>query len=481
MSLHQLGVEASLDAIARRECSADELFAACLKRSEARNPSLAAFRFLEDAASPQIEGALAGIPFAMKSNIAIRDRELSCGSRLLEGYQSLYDSTVQQRLRDSGARLLGQTNMDEFAMGSSSEHCAFGVTRNPWDLERTPGGSSSGSAAAVADFQVPFALGSDTGGSIRQPAGFCGVVGFKPSYGRVSRWGLVAFASSLDQIGPITRSVRDAALVYAAIAGPDEFDATASTAAVGDPLADIEAGCEGLCLGVPRGLLEQGIDPDVRANFDQLLTRLEAAGAKLVDVCLDRTRYGVAAYYIIATAEASSNLARFDGIRYGQRVEAERLEDMLRATRSAGFGDEVKLRILLGSYVLSSGYYDAYYRKAQQTRTLLLDEYRTALGSCDALIMPTSPSTAFRFGDRLDDPLQMYASDSLTVAANLTGMPAIAVPSGVDGDGLPCSVQLMGRRFEDATVLRAARAVEQLCDFEATHEAHIFGDADGRV
>jgi aspartyl-tRNA(Asn)/glutamyl-tRNA(Gln) amidotransferase subunit A len=475
MGLHRLSVEELQAALRSGECTPAEIYASCRAAADSAQPHIRAFNRFEDGPPPPRGDAgsapLHGIPYASKENIAVAGRPLTCNSRILANYRPPYDATVTERLRAAGAMLLGQTNMDEFAMGSSTENSATGPTQNPWDLARTPGGSSGGSAAAVAADAVPFALGSDTGGSIRQPAGCCGVVGLKPTYGRVSRWGLVAFASSLDQIGPITRTVRDAALVYRELAGHDPRDSTCLPAPVEDPLAGIEQGPRGLTLGVPRALLKEGLDREVAANLDEVLARLAREGASLIEVDLPMMRYAIATYYILATAEASSNLARYDGVRYGVRAQASDLDEMYRASRTRGFGREVTLRILLGTYVLSAGYYDAYYRKASQVRTLMRREVVAALSRCDAIVLPTSPTPAFKLGERVDDPLQMYLSDVFTVSANLTGIPAIAVPSGLTRAGLPLSLQLMGRPLQESLLLRAARALEQVCGFAALRKA----------
>jgi aspartyl-tRNA(Asn)/glutamyl-tRNA(Gln) amidotransferase subunit A len=410
-------------------------------------------------------GSLHGIPFVAKGNIALAGRALDCGSRILAGYRSPFDATAIERLRAAGALVLGRANLDEFAMGSSTEHGCHGVAHNPWRFERSAGGSSGGSAAAVAAGIVPFALGSDTGGSVRQPAAFCGVVGLKPSYGRVSRYGLVAFASSLDQIGPLTQSVRDAAEIYLVLAGADPSDMSSSTHAVEDPLLSLERGPSGLRIGVPRALLREGLTLAVRDDFETTLERLRAAGAELVDIELPTAELGVAIYYVLASAEASSNLARYDGLLYGAPRAAASLAESIRRTRSEGFGAEVQRRILIGSFVLSSGYQEAYYLRAQRARQKLIEDHARAFTRCDVIATPTAPTTAFALGERLDDPLAMYLGDVFTVTANLTGMPAIAVPTGVDGEGLPCSLQLAAPRFAEATLLRAARAVEALVDF----------------
>jgi len=439
-------------------------------RSEAWNPQLNALLPGDDTVHESTgDGPLATVPYVSKANIAVRDRLLDCASNILGDYRSPYHATATERLLAAGACWMGRSNMDEFAMGSSTEHSNAGPARNPWDLSRTPGGSSGGSAAAVAAGLVPFALGSDTGGSIRQPAGFCGVVGLKPTYGRVSRFGLVAFASSLDQIGPIARSVEDVALVYRVIAGHDPRDSTSLRNDVAATEEPIDTDISKLRVGVPWTLLEHGVSEEVRANFDASLQMLKDAGASVVDVDLPHARHGVAAYYVIAPAEASSNLARYDGICYGDRQVAEELDDMVRRTRTLGFGTEVKLRILMGAYVLSSGYYDQYYHKAQQLRTLLRREMRDALQHCDVIATPTSPTTAFPLGERTDDPLQMYAADLFTVLANLTGLPALAVPSGLDGDGLPFSLQFMGDALAESTLFSAGSALEHAVGFAEGH------------
>jgi aspartyl-tRNA(Asn)/glutamyl-tRNA(Gln) amidotransferase subunit A len=405
-------------------------------------------------------GVLHGVPIALKDNLCTRGGLTTAASKILAGYRPPYDATVVTRLEQAGAIVVGKTNCDEFAMGSSTENSALGPTRNPVDPTRTPGGSSGGSAAAVAAGMVPAALGSDTGGSIRQPAGLCGVVGLKPTYGRVSRYGLLAFASSLDQIGPFTHTVADAALMLGVLAGADRMDATAADVAVADYSADLGRGLDGVRVGVARDLLE-GVDPDVGAAFEASLAAMQAGGASLVAIDLPHAKYAIPVYYLVATAEASSNLARYDGVRYGYRTsDARTLESMYLKTRDEGFGPEVKRRIMLGTYVLSAGYYDAYYLKAQQVRTLIRRDYEAAFERCDVVAMPTSPTPAFRLGERTDDPLQMYLADIFTVSANLTGLPAISVPGGTSSEGLPIGLQLTGRAFDEGMILRAAAGVE---------------------
>jgi aspartyl-tRNA(Asn)/glutamyl-tRNA(Gln) amidotransferase subunit A len=411
---------------------------------------------------------LGGIPVALKDNICVAGKRTSCASRMLENYVSPYDATVVERLRGAGAIVLGRTNLDEFAMGSSTENSALARTRNPWDAERVPGGSSGGSAAAVAAHMAPAALGSDTGGSIRQPAGYCGVVGLKPTYGRVSRYGLVAFASSLDQIGPITRSVEDAALVLTAIAGRDDNDATSLSAPVPGPVLPTgDDGLAGLTVGVPRAFLADALDAEVRANFDATVERIEAAGATTREVTLAHASYAVATYYIIANAEASANLARFDGVRYGHRSErADDLYTMYTRTRDEGFGAEVKRRILLGTWVLSAGYHDAYYLQAQKVRSLIIRDFADAFSGCDLITLPTAPSPAFRVGEKIDDPVQMYLTDIFTIPVNLAGLPAISLPSGLSREGLPLGVQLIAPALGEETLLRGARSLEAAIGFE---------------
>jgi aspartyl-tRNA(Asn)/glutamyl-tRNA(Gln) amidotransferase subunit A len=407
--------------------------------------------------------ALDGIPVALKDNIVQAGEPATCASRILEGYVSPFDATAVARLRAAGAVIVGRTNLDEFAMGSSTENSCAGPTRNPWDLARSPGGSSGGSAAAVAAGIVPAAFGSDTGGSIRQPAALCGVVGLKPTYGRVSRFGLVAFASSLDQIGPFAHTAADCALLLEAIAGHDPNDSTS----LPEPAPRLSAALDGDVSGLTLGVLREAEDaaPAVRARVREAVAELERAGAKTREVSLPHTRYGIAAYYLIATAEASSNLARYDGVRYGRRAEhaEDSITELYERTRAEGFGAEVKRRILLGTYVLSAGYYDAYYKKAQQVRTLLRRDFDTAFESCDAIVLPTTPETAFRLGEKSSDPLALYLADVFTVSANLAGLPGVSIPCGLEA-GLPVGFQILGRPREEATVLRIADAYQRRTD-----------------
>jgi aspartyl-tRNA(Asn)/glutamyl-tRNA(Gln) amidotransferase subunit A len=406
--------------------------------------------------------ALRGVPVAVKDNICVRGMQATCGSRILAGYHPPYDATVIERLQTAGAVLIGKTNCDEFAMGSSNENSAYGPVRNPWDTERVPGGSSGGSAAAVAARIVPAALGSETGGSVRQPAALCGIVGVKPTYGRVSRYGLVAFGSSLDQVSVFGLTVRDAALILQTIAGRDERDATSADVPVPDYAAKLTGDLKGARIGVPRALLGEGVDADVRARVEEAIGAYRELGAEIVDVELPHAKYSIAVYYIIATAEASSNLARYDGVRYGFRTEdPEDLRDMYRRTREEGFGVEVKRRIMLGTYVLSSGYYDAYYLKAQRVRTLIQRDFLEAFDRCDAVLTPTTPTPAFRIGEKTNDPLAMYLSDIYTCMANLAGIPGVSVPCGLSSAGLPVGFQLMGRHWGESTILSLAHAYEQ--------------------
>jgi len=407
-------------------------------------------------------GPLDGIPIGMKDNINVKGFKTQCASRLLEGYCPPFDATVTSRLKDQGAILIGKLNMDEFAMGSSNEYSAFGAVKNPWGQDRVPGGSSGGSAAAVAAGHVFGALGTDTGGSIRQPASFCGVVGLKPTYSAVSRYGVVAFASSLDQVGPLGKTVEDVELLYQAIMGSDPLDATSQEIeARAKPTDD-----QRLRVGIPEEYFSEGLSDDVREAIEVAKSVLEKQGVEFVPVNLPHTRYGIATYYLIATAEASSNLSRFDGIRYGQRAQdAKTLEEVYEATRGEGFGKEVKRRIMLGTFVLSSGYYDAYYKKAQQVRTLICDDFDKAFAEVDAILTPTTPSTAFRAGDNMKDPLSMYLADVCTINCNLAGIPGLSIPCGFDGEGLPIGMQLLGKPFGEATLFELGKRYEKATDW----------------
>jgi aspartyl-tRNA(Asn)/glutamyl-tRNA(Gln) amidotransferase subunit A len=398
---------------------------------------------------------------AVKDNICTKGLRTSCGSRILGNYKAQYDATAIERLNAAGAIIIGKTNMDEFAMGSSNENSAFGVVRNPWDTGRVPGGSSGGSAVAVASGVVRAALGSETGGSVRQPASLCGIIGLKPTYGRISRYGLVAFASSLDAIGIFGQTSRDAAKVLGVIAGRDRCDSTSADVPVPDYEATLENDIKGKVIGVPRSLFGEGLDDEVRQSVESAIDNFRSLGARIVEVELPHAKYGIAVYYIIATAEASSNLARYDGVRYGFRAEdAHELRKMYFKTREEGFGPEVKRRIMLGTYVLSSGYYDAYYAKAQKVRAMVKRDYILAFEKCDAILTPTSPTTAFKIGERADDPLAMYLSDIYTVSANLAGAPAISVPCGLSSERLPIGVQIVGNFWSEAQLLNLANVYE---------------------
>ena len=466
--------------IARGDLSAFDATQACLDRIRLDDGRLHAFhtvatdQALERAgaldkarAAGDIAGVLHGVPIAIKDNMCTRGIETTASSRILEGFVPPYDATVVERLEAAGAVVIGKTNLDEFAMGSSTENSAFGASRNPWATDRTPGGSSGGSAVAVAARFVPGALGSDTGGSIRQPAALTGVVGLKPTYGRVSRYGLLAFASSLDQIGPFARTAEDAAVLLQVIAGPDVHDATAAPEPVPNYRDALTGDISRLRIGIPRDVLADGVDESVLSAFNGAIEVLRARGAEVVDVTLPHAKYGIPIYYLIATAEASSNLARYDGVRYGYRTKPAKdatLRDMYDHTRDEGFGAEVKRRIMLGTYVLSAGYYDAYYLKAQQVRTLLRQDYDQAFRVADVIAMPTTPTPAFKLGEKTDDPLQMYLADIFTVSANLVGVPAISLPCGFSLDRLPIGLQLTGRMFDEAILLRVADAYQRGTD-----------------
>jgi aspartyl-tRNA(Asn)/glutamyl-tRNA(Gln) amidotransferase subunit A len=440
---------------ARGQASAGELLAACMSAIDARNPKLNAFLHVNRDASGS------GLPIAIKDNIVTTGMPTTCASRILAGFTSPFDATAVVRLRERGAVLIGKTNLDEFAMGSSTENSAFGPTRNPWDTTRVAGGSSGGSAAAVAARMVPAALGSETGGSVRQPAALCGVVGVKPTYGRVSRWGLVAFASGLDQIGIVTKTVRESAEILDIIAGRDPLDSTSSNVPVDDYLADLGRGVSGLRFGIVTEAVEK-LQGEMRENFEAALDVLRRSGAIVEPVSVPTIGYAIAIYYIVANAEASANLSRFDGIRYGRRSpRARTLEDVYFDSRGEGFGAEVKRRIMLGTFALSSGYYDAYYGRAQKVRAKLRHDFAEAFRSCDYLLTPTTPEPAFRIGEKADDPLSMYLSDIFTAPANLVGIPAIAVPSGFSRGGLPVSLQIMGPHFSERALFRAADHFER--------------------
>jgi aspartyl-tRNA(Asn)/glutamyl-tRNA(Gln) amidotransferase subunit A len=429
---------------------------------------------IDSLAAPEKETlSLAGVPMAIKDNICVRGLQTSCGSRILGDYHPPYNATAIEKLLAAGAIIIGKTNCDEFAMGSSNENSAFGPVKNPWDVSRVPGGSSGGSAAAVAAGIVPVALGSDTGGSVRQPASLCGVLGLKPTYGRVSRYGLVAFGSSLDQIGIFGRSASDIAAVLGTIAGRDLNDATTASVPVPDYRSELNGDVTGFKLGVARALLGEGLNAEVRDAINLAIETYRELGAEIVEIELPHAKYAIAVYYIIATAEASSNLARFDGVRYGFRAEeTHTLREMYCRTRDEGFGAEVKRRIMLGTYVLSAGYYEAYYRKAQQVRALIKRDFTNAFEKCDAILTPTAPTPAFLIGEKLDDPLAMYLNDIYTVTANLAGIPGISVPCGLSAAALPIGLQILGRYWGEATLFRLAQAYETARPFTARPPVH---------
>ncbi len=478
----QQSAESIAAAVRAGETSAVDSVRAALARLRSVDPLIEAYLVVREAealdeaadldrrrAAGEALGPLAGVPIALKDNLNLTGGQVSCGSRILEGYVAPYTATAVERLIAAGAVVIGKCNLDEFAMGSSCENSAFHPTRNPWDLGTVPGGSSGGSAAAVAAATVPLALGSDTGGSIRQPAALCGVVGLKPTYGRVSRYGLVAFGSSLDQIGPLTRTVRDAALALGVMAGADPLDATSSRSPVPSYLEGIEDGIAGRRVGVVREIDAASFAADVRESWAATLAALRALGADLVEVSVPSLDAAIAIYYVLANCEASANLARFDGVRYGRRDrDARDLLGMYVGSRSTGFGPEVKRRIMLGTFALSSGYAEAYYGRARGVLEGLRGQFRTAFAGVDLIATPTSPTAAFALGEKVDDPLAMYLSDIFTVPANLVGLPGIAVPSGLDARGLPLSLQLLARPFDETTLLRAARAFEAAGSWHCT-------------
>ncbi|MBS5858349.1 MAG: Asp-tRNA(Asn)/Glu-tRNA(Gln) amidotransferase subunit GatA [Clostridia bacterium] len=419
----------------------------------------------------EIEGELAGIPIGIKDNICTKGIKTTCSSKMLENFVSPYDATVMEKINEENLINLGKLNMDEFAMGGSTEHSYFKVTKNPWNLSRVPGGSSGGSAAAVAANLVPWALGSDTGGSIRQPASFCGVVGLKPTYGLVSRYGLVAFASSLDQIGPITKDVRDSALLLNIIAGHDKKDTTSVNREKIDYTKCLKNDVKGLKIGVPKEFFGEGINSEVKETLQKSIEKYKELGAEIEEFSLDIAKYSLAAYYIIACAEASSNLGRFDGIRYTYRTgEFKNLKELYKKSRSEAFGPEVKRRIILGTYVLSSGYYDAYYKKAQQVRTLVMNKFSKAFEKYDVILTPTSPTVAFGIGTKSENPLEMYLSDICTVSVNIAGLPAISIPCGVNSEKMPIGMQLIGNKFEEEKILNAAYTLEQAVEFRKKYQ-----------
>ncbi len=477
MELSALTIHETQELLAKGDTSSVEVTRVVFERMAAVEPKVAAYltenreQALEQAAEADAMrargegGALCGIPLAIKDVICTKGLRTTAGSRILENFIPPYNATVIDKLYGEGAVCLGKVSMDEFAMGSGNENCAFGTPHNPWDLDYICGGSSGGSAAAVAADECMASLGSDTGGSIRQPASHCGMVGLKPTYGRVSRFGLLAFASSLDQIGPITKDVTDAALMLNAISGYDPHDSTSAQVDTPDYSKALVQGLAGLTVGVPEEYFGAGLDPEVEKAVRNGIEQLKAAGAQVKEVSLPHTEYGVAAYYIIAPAEASSNLARYDGVRYGRRdMDADSLVELYKRSRSQGFGDEVKRRILIGTYALSSGYYDAYYKKASQVRTLIVEDYKKAFSQCDVLVSPVTPTPAWKIGEKASDPLSVYLSDLLTIPANLAGVPGMSVPCGFSAAGLPIGLQLQGSHFSEETLLKVAYNLEQGLD-----------------
>lgn len=479
MELYEYTVHELMDKLQKKEITIEDITKAYVDRINDKEKDVKAFVTLltEEALekSQEIEkkvengemsSKFAGIPIGIKDNLCTKGVKTTCSSKMLENFISPYDATVIEKLNNEGLINLGKLNMDEFAMGASTEYSAFEKTRNPWNLNTVPGGSSGGSAAAVAANLVPWALGSDTGGSIRQPASFCGVVGLKPTYGLVSRFGLVAFASSLDQIGPITKDVKDSAMLLNLIAGHDEKDTTSINREKVDYVQALKNDVKGLKIGVPKEFFGEGINEEVKEKLNEAIEKYKELGAEIEEFSLNIAEYALATYYIIACAEASSNLGRFDGIRYGYRTENfENLKDIYRNSRSEGFGPEVKRRIILGTYVLSSGYYDAYYKKAQQVRTLVKQEFDKAFEKYDVLLTPTSPTVAFEIGTRSNNPLEMYLADICTVSVNIAGLPGISVPCGVDKNGMPIGMQLIGNKFQEETILNAAYTYEQAVKF----------------
>ncbi|MBT1073791.1 Asp-tRNA(Asn)/Glu-tRNA(Gln) amidotransferase subunit GatA [Geobacter grbiciae] len=474
MELFDLTIHELHDRLKRKEVSSVEATKAMLARIEATDPKVNAYITVTpeealvaaEAADRRIAAGdmapLSGIPVGLKDIFVTKGIRTTCASKILGNFVPPYDGTAVAKLKEAGAVIVGKLNQDEFAMGSSGESSAFGPTRNPWNLECIPGGSSSGSAAAIAARTATATLGTDTGGSIRQPASHCGCVGLRPTYGRVSRYGVIAYASSLDQVGPVTRDVTDCALMLGAVAGHDIMDSTSIDLPVPDYTKALTGDVKGLKLGLPKEYYIEGLDPDVKKAMDEAIETYRGLGAEFVDISLPHTDYAVATYYLIATAEASSNLARYEGVRFGHRAEgAANLIDMFRKTRSEGFGDEVKRRIMIGTYALSSGYYDAYYLKAQKVRTLIMQDFLKAFETVDAILTPVAPTPAFRIGEKTSDPLRMYLSDIFTIPVNLAGTCAVSVPAGMSGSGLPIGLQLIGRPFGEETILRAAHAFEQ--------------------
>lgn len=484
MNITELTVHELQDKLKNKELTVTEITQAYINRIEEKEKDVQAFvttltqeamkqaREIQDKIEKnEIQGNYAGIPIGIKDNICTKGIKTTCSSRMLENFISPYDATVVENLKKENMIDLGKLNMDEFAMGGSTEYSYFKKTRNPWNLNKVPGGSSGGSAAAVAANLVPWALGSDTGGSIRQPASFCGVVGLKPTYGLVSRYGLVAFASSLDQIGPITKDVKDSAILLNLIAGHDEKDTTSANREKIDYTKCLKNDVKGLKIGVPKEFFGEGINEEVKASLEKAIEKYKELGAEVEEFSLDIAKYSLATYYIIACAEASSNLGRFDGIRYTYRTpEFKNLKELYKKSRSEGFGPEVKRRIILGTYVLSSGYYDAYYKKAQQVRTLVMNEFNKAFEKYDVILTPTSPTVSFDIGSKSNNPLEMYLSDICTVSVNIAGLPGISIPCGVDKEGMPIGMQLIGNKFCEETILNAAYTFEQATKFRENYK-----------
>jgi len=479
MDIWQLGLASQVEHVRTKAVSAEDVASAYFERIEAVDDRIGSYLRLdregamaqaravdEQIRTGQDPGPLAGACIALKDIFVTKGLETTCGSKILEGFIPPYESTVAARLKAAGAVVLGKANMDEFAMGSSTEHSAYRVCRNPWDLDRVPGGSSGGSAAAVAAGLCSVSMGTDTGGSIRQPAALCGVTGLRPTYGRVSRYGMIAFASSLDQAGPLGRSAQDCALVLEATAGRDPCDSTSLDEPVGQYREACQTGFEGMSVGIPKEYFREGLDPQIEAAVRQGIETLAVNGARIKEVSLPHTEYAIAAYYIISPAEASSNLARYDGVRYGYRTrDAADLMDMYCRSRAEGFGSEVKRRIMLGTYVLSAGYYDAYYGRAQKVRTLIADDFRRAFNDCDVLVTPTSPVTAFKVGSRMSDPLQMYLADIYTISCNLAGLTGISIPCGLDSQGLPIGMQMLAPALGEEQLFRVAAGYQRLTDW----------------
>jgi aspartyl-tRNA(Asn)/glutamyl-tRNA(Gln) amidotransferase subunit A len=479
MKLHELTIQHAHELLKQKKISSLELTQAVIDRIKDKEPKVGAYITVADEMALQLAEAadrsiaagstspLSGIPIAVKDLICTKGLRTTCGSKILENFVPPYDATVVKKLKDNGAVIIGKVNMDEFAMGSSTENSGFKPTHNPWNLERIPGGSSGGSAAAVAADMCIGSLGSDTGGSIRQPASHCGVVGMKPTYGRVSRYGLVAYASSLDQIGPLSKDVTDCAILMNIISGYDPADSTSVPENVPDYTSFLDKNIKDKVVGIPREYTKtEGVDPNVSDAFNHAVEKIEALGARCKEISLTHTEYVVAAYYLIATSEASSNLARYDGVKYGFRGhDQQNLMEMYKSTRSAGFGPEVQRRIILGTYSLSAGYYDAYYGKASQIRTLIIEDFKRAFKTCDVIVSPVAPTPAVKLGEMIDDPLTMYLSDVFTISANLAGIPGISVPCGFSDDGLPIGLQIMAPHFNEGMLLKVAYNFEQATDF----------------